>query len=207
MTYPKAVIGDSKYKNKNGETTHEKINIEMLRQVQQVQFNEKSTSPMKVTLLLFWVKRYVQQSKYLRHAQRLNNVVYPGSHLEAYIESMMCVWPEIFRPPSTRLTTPTPSWKDPSCSVFLYVDTWQDVDTDQTELDAVEDPLDGEACQEDHTGEEHQADVEAACLDPCLTHATHPHPGCLVSDVTREWCSGAPQLSHLPPGLRALNLR
>ena len=62
----------------------------------------------------------------------------------------------------------------------------QDGDTDQTELDTVEDPLDGEACQEDHTGEEHQAHVEAACLDPCLTHATHPHLGCRVSDVTRE---------------------
>ena len=33
---------------------------------------------------------------------------------------------------------------------------------DQTELDAVEDPLDGEAGQEDHTGEEDEADVEAA---------------------------------------------
>ena len=41
--------------------------------------------------------------------------------------------------------------------------TWnQDGDADQTELDAVEDPLDGEAGQEDHTGEEDEADVEAA---------------------------------------------
>lgn len=56
----------------------------------------------------------------------------------------------------------------------------------QTELDAVEDPLDGEARQEDHTGEEDQADVEAACLDPGLTHVTHSQLGCRRSDVTRE---------------------
>ena len=68
----------------------------------------------------------------------------------------------------------------------FLIDGDQDSATDQTELDAVEDPLDGEACQEDHAGEEHQADVEAACLDPSLTHATHPLLGCLVSDVTRE---------------------
>ena len=72
---------------------------------------------------------------------------------------MMCVLPEIFSPPSTRLTTPTPSCKHPNYQVITGT---QDDDADQTKLDAVEDPLDGEAGQEDYTGEEDQAEVEAA---------------------------------------------
>ena len=66
------------------------------------------------------------------------------------------------------------------------VNAEQDGDAHQTELDAVEDPLDGEAGEEDHSGEEHQADVEATCLDPRLAHLTHPLPGYLRSDVTTE---------------------
>ena len=65
--------------------------------------------------------------------------------------------------------------------------------TYQTELDAVEDPLDGEAGQEDHTGEEDQADVEAARLGPGLTHL---QLGCDESDAQSPASLTRPQSSR-----------
>ena len=52
MTYPKAVIGDSKYKNKNGEMTHEKINIEMLRQASLIQRKKHFADESDVAFIL-----------------------------------------------------------------------------------------------------------------------------------------------------------
>ena len=77
-----------------------------------------------------------------------------------------------------------------------------DGESDQTELDAVEDPLDGEAGQEDHTWEEDEAEVEAAWLDPCPAHVTHP-----PARVWGVWWQMLVTAHISRPGLQALILR
>ena len=52
--------------------------------------------------------------------------------------------------------------------------------TYETELDTVEDPLNGEAGEENETGEKYQTEIQAAGLQGC---ASHPH---LLAEMTEE---------------------
>lgn len=66
---------------------------------------------------------------------------------EAKSVSRACVCPDILSPPSTRVTTPTPSWQKVESTNILQ----NNITAHETELDAEKDPLNCKAGGKDDT--------------------------------------------------------